>query len=119
MNVIAYDPYQHEDIFEELDVECIDLDGLLADKDYVSARTPLTGETYHMLSAAEFVAMKDDTIAVNTARGPIIDEQALLDTVEADELWARDLTCSRQSSRKIRQPSNQTEWSRPTPRRYI
>ncbi len=70
MDVIAHDPYQHEDIFAELDVERVDFDQLLERSDCVSVHAPLTGETHHMLSASEFARMKDDAVVVNTARGP-------------------------------------------------
>lgn len=91
MDVVAYDPYLHEDIFEELDVERTDFDGLLDRADAVSVHAPLTGETRHMLSTAEFERMKDDAIVVNTARGPIVDEEALVEAIEADELWGAGL----------------------------
>lgn len=91
MDVIAYDPYQPEDIFSELNVERVDFDKLVERADCVSVHTPLTGETHHMLSTAEFSAMKDDAIVVNTARGPIIDEMALLEAVEEEELWGAGL----------------------------
>jgi D-3-phosphoglycerate dehydrogenase len=91
MNVLAYDPYQHQDIFDELGVERVDLKKLLSQADCVSVHTPLTGETHHLLSTPEFAMMKDDAVVVNTARGPIIDEQALLEAVENDELWGAGL----------------------------
>jgi D-3-phosphoglycerate dehydrogenase len=91
MDVIAHDPYQHEDIFAEVGVERVEFDELLDRADCVSVHTPLTGETHHMLSKAEFMRMKDDAVVVNTARGPIVDEQALLEAVEAGELWGAGL----------------------------
>jgi D-3-phosphoglycerate dehydrogenase len=91
MDVIAHDPYQHEDIFAELDVERVDFEQLLERSDCVSVHAPLTGETHHMLSAPEFTRMKDDAVVVNTARGPIVDEHALLEAVEGGELWGAGL----------------------------
>jgi D-3-phosphoglycerate dehydrogenase len=91
MEVIAYDPYQHKDIFVELDVERVEFGALLDRADCVSVHTPLTGETHHLLSTAEFERMKDDAVVVNTARGPIIDERALVDAVEAGSLWGAGL----------------------------
>lgn len=91
MDVIAYDPYQHADIFEELGVERVDFEGLLSRADCVSVHAPLTGETRHLLSTAEFEAMKDDAIVVNTARGPIVDERALVEAVEGGKLWGAGL----------------------------
>lgn len=91
MNVIAYDPYQHEDIFAEMDVEQVSFEELLSSADCVSVHAPLTGETHHMLSTAEFAVMKDDAIVVNTARGPIVDEAALLEAVQDGHLWGAGL----------------------------
>lgn len=91
MDVIAYDPYQHEDIFTELGVERVAFDELLDTADCVSVHAPLTGETHHMLSTAEFARMEDDAVVVNTARGPIVDEQALLEAVRAGDLWGAGL----------------------------
>ena len=91
MDVIAYDPYQHKDIFDELNVKRVDLDELFARADCVSVHTPLTGETHHLLSAPEFAAMKDDAMVVNTARGPIVDKRALVEAVEERKLWGAGL----------------------------
>jgi D-3-phosphoglycerate dehydrogenase len=91
MDGIAYDPYQHEDIFMRMDVERVEFDALLEQADCVSIHTPLTGETHHLLSEAEFARMEDDTIVVNTARGPIIDEVALVEAVKEGELWGAGL----------------------------
>lgn len=91
MNAIAYDPYQHRDIFDEVGVERVGFDELLARSDCVSVHTPLTGETHQLLSTPEFADMKDDAVVVNTARGPVIDEQALLEAVQAGELWGAGL----------------------------
>jgi phosphoglycerate dehydrogenase-like enzyme len=57
----------------------------------VSVHAPLTGETRHLLSTAAFEAMRDDAVLVNTARGPIVDERALVDAVEAGQLWGAGL----------------------------
>lgn len=91
MAVTAYDPYQPEDIFAEMGVERVGFDELLERADCVSVNAPLTGETHHLLSAAEFETMKDDAVVVNTARGPIVDETALLEAVEAGDLWGAGL----------------------------
>jgi D-3-phosphoglycerate dehydrogenase len=91
MDVVAFDPYQHADIFKEVGVERVSFDEVLARADCVSLHAPLTGETYHLLGTEEFAAMKNDAIVVNTARGPIVDEMALLEAVEGGELWGAGL----------------------------
>jgi glyoxylate reductase len=54
-----------------------DLHGALERADFVSVHTPLTPETHHLIDAAAFAAMKPTAILVNTARGPIVDKEAL------------------------------------------
>jgi glyoxylate reductase len=58
--------------------ERVELAQLLAASDFISLNVPLTPETRHMIGAHEFAAMKRDAIIVNTARGPVIDEEALI-----------------------------------------
>jgi glyoxylate reductase len=59
------------------------LDGLLARADIVSLHVPLTESTHHLIGAAELALMKPTAVIVNTARGPVLDEDALVDALEA------------------------------------
>ena len=65
----------------ELGVTAVDLDELLATSDVVSLHCPLTPATRHLIGAAELARMKDTAILVNTARGPVVDERALIDAL--------------------------------------
>jgi glyoxylate reductase len=58
--------------------EQVELPRLLAESDFISINVPLTDKTRHMIGAHEFAAMKREAIIVNTARGPVIDEEALI-----------------------------------------
>ncbi len=58
-----------------------DLDALLADADIVSVNCPSTAETHHLFDAARLARMKPTAVLVNTARGPIVDERALVDAL--------------------------------------
>jgi glyoxylate reductase len=60
-----------------------DVHGLLAVSDVVSLHCPLTPETYHRIDAAAFAAMKPTSFLVNTARGPVVDERALVESLQA------------------------------------
>ncbi|MFB6097163.1 MAG: C-terminal binding protein [Haloferacaceae archaeon] len=91
MDVIAYDPYLADDLFEPLGVERVEFAELLARADCVSVHTPLTAETHHLFSTEEFAAMKEIAVLVNTARGPIVDEAALVEAVEAGTIWGAGL----------------------------
>jgi phosphoglycerate dehydrogenase-like enzyme len=63
--------------YADLIVPQTDLNRLLAESDFVVLATPLTPDTYHMMGAAQFEAMKKDALLVNVSRGPVVDETAL------------------------------------------
>jgi glyoxylate reductase len=67
------------------------LDELLRRSDIVSLHVPLTESTRHLIGAAELAVMKPTAVLVNTARGPVIDENALVDALEAGRLYAAGL----------------------------
>ncbi len=68
-----------------------DLDALLATADIVSLHVPLTASTRHLIGARELGTMKDTAVLVNTARGSVVDEDALVDALEAGTLFAAGL----------------------------
>ncbi len=61
----------------ELGAEHVDLDTLLGESDFVSIHTPLTAETRHLIDAGALAKMKPSAILINTARGPVVDPDAL------------------------------------------
>ena len=67
------------------------LSELLSRSDIVSLHVPLTESTRHLIGAAELALMKPTAVLVNTARGPVIDENALVDALEAGRLYAAGL----------------------------
>ncbi len=77
MRIIAYDPYVSPDLFKQHEVEQVDLDTLLTESDVVSVHAPKTKETVNMLSLEQFKKMKPTACLVNTARGAVIDHDAL------------------------------------------
>ncbi len=86
IKVIAYDPYAKPDLFKAAGVESADLDSLLAKSDYVSVHAPLTPATRGMMNADAFSKMKKGALIVNTARGPLIDEPALIEALDAGQV---------------------------------
>jgi glyoxylate reductase len=68
-----------------------ELGGLLARADIVSLHVPLTESTRHLIGAAELALMKPTAVIVNTARGPVIDEDALADALEAGTIYGAGL----------------------------
>ena len=67
---------------EELHVEYQPIDALLRESDFVTLHVPLLHDTRHLISSAEFEKMKRSAYLINTARGPVVDENALVDALE-------------------------------------
>ena len=86
MRVLYYDPYCRQEKGEEFGAQCVDLDTLLAASDFVSVHVPLTPETHHLLSVEQFKRMKPSAILINTARGPIVDPDALYEALKNGEI---------------------------------
>ena len=85
MTIIYYDPYAHVDKDDPIAAEeCATLDALLAKADFVSLHCPSTAETRHLLHATSFAKMKPTAFLINTARGDIVDESALINALRED-----------------------------------
>ena len=91
MHVAAHDPYVSELTVSELGVEPVAFDELLTRSDYLSVHSPHNAETEHLLDAAAFERMKDGVVIINTARGPIIDEAALIAALASGKVGAAGL----------------------------
>lgn len=86
MHVIATDPYIEKSHATDLGVELVSMDHLLQKSDVVTVHTPLTDETRGLLGHANLGLMKPSAILLNCARGGIVDEGALLDSLNAGRL---------------------------------
>ncbi len=86
LNLIGCDPYISPTVFESDGVRAVDLDTLLHESDYLSLHSPLTETTRHILDSQALAKMKPTAFIINTARGPLIDEIALLDAVRSGRL---------------------------------
>jgi D-3-phosphoglycerate dehydrogenase len=84
MNVVAYDPFQKEWIDGVM--RAASLNEMLPDADVVSVHVPLSKETTHLVGRAEFAAMKRGAVVLNTSRGAILDEAALVESLESGHL---------------------------------
>ena len=80
-----------DEVIREMGAEKVGLADLLAQSDYVSLHVPLTEKTHHLIGAAELQMMKPTAILVNTARGAILDPQALCDALRRGDILAAAL----------------------------
>ncbi|MDE0169078.1 MAG: hydroxyacid dehydrogenase [bacterium] len=74
----AYDPYVPADAIEQAGATPCELDEVLAGSDFISIHVPLTDETWHLIGERELAMMRPTAYLINTARGPIVDETALV-----------------------------------------
>jgi phosphoglycerate dehydrogenase-like enzyme len=86
VRLVAADPYVDAAAMAREGVEKASLDDLLGRADIVSLHTPLTEETRRMIGAAAFAKMKPGAILINTSRGGVVDQQALVDALRSGRL---------------------------------
>jgi phosphoglycerate dehydrogenase-like enzyme len=91
VRIAACDPYLGDDVFAASGVERTDYHNLLRKADVVSFHVTLTGETLHMLGAAELALMKPSSVLINTSRGAVVHEQALVRALQTDQIAAAGL----------------------------
>ena len=86
MKVVAHDPYLPQEAFGAAGVEPVSFDDLLRRSDYISVHSPKTDETTHMFDEAAFAKMKRTAYLINTSRGPVVDQSALVRALGAGEI---------------------------------
>ncbi len=86
MKVVAYDPYISAAEAAALGVTLTDLDSVLAQADFLSVHVPATPETRHLVNREGIAKMKDGAFVLNLARGPLVDEDALLEAIDSGKL---------------------------------
>jgi D-3-phosphoglycerate dehydrogenase len=84
--VLATDPYVDEREVADLGIPLVPLDEVLEESDYVLLHAFLWDETYHMINAEKLAKMKPGAWLINTARGPLVDEAALIDALKGGHL---------------------------------
>jgi len=87
MKHIAHDPYVTQEKVADVDVKLVDFDTVLAKSDFLTVNNRLNEQTRHMISERELKKMKKTAYLINTARGPIVDEAALIKALQ--EGWIR------------------------------
>ena len=85
MKHIACDPYITQDAVKDIDVQLVDMDTVLSQSDFVNVSCPLSEKTRHLIGEKELKKMKPTAYIINTSRGPVIDEAALIKALK--ENW--------------------------------
>ena len=86
LRVITHDPYAAPDLARSMGVDSVSFDELLGASDYISVHAPLTPQTRGLVNAAAFAKMKKGVLIVNTARGPLVDEAALVQALDSGQV---------------------------------
>jgi D-3-phosphoglycerate dehydrogenase / 2-oxoglutarate reductase len=91
MRILIHDPYLTESRTREMGAELVSLDALLGRSDFISLHMPLNEETHHFFGAASFAKMKSTASIINTARGGLVDEAALLAALDSGKIFGAGL----------------------------
>ena len=86
MKIIVREIYLNEDMLRKVEGKNVPLEKLLAESDFIALHLPAIPETHHMIGSKEFALMKDGAVILNTARGALIDEEALLSALNSGKL---------------------------------
>ncbi len=86
MSVIAHDPFIAANVAAELGIELVSLDDLCARADYLSLHMPATPQTRHTFNAERLAKCKKGLKIINTARGELIDEPALVEAIKSGQI---------------------------------
>jgi D-3-phosphoglycerate dehydrogenase len=86
MRVWAYDPFMDPSEMKELGIKNAEFKNLVSSADYISLHVPLTPETKHLFNKNVFDMMKPTTYLINTCRGEVVDEEALVNALEAKKI---------------------------------
>ena len=78
MRILCFDPFANPQAMRDMNVQPASLEELLKESDYVSLHCPLTEETFHLIGEKQFAMMKPNAVLVNTSRGDVVDEEALV-----------------------------------------
>ena len=93
MNILYYSNRRNTEFEESYPhtAEHVSLEELLQKSDYISIHVPMTPDTIHMIGERELRMMQPHAILINTARGPIVDEEALVQALKNQWIWGAGL----------------------------
>lgn len=104
MEVLYHNRNRKQQVESELGVSYRDLDDLLKESDFVVLLTPLTPETKGLIKSRELSLMKSSAVLINVARGSIVDEGALYNSLKNNEIWAAGLDVFEQEPIDLKHP---------------
>jgi D-3-phosphoglycerate dehydrogenase len=91
MKVLAYDPYINPARAQLFCAELVGLNSLLKEADIVTLCVPLNQETYHLIGEEQLSTMKNTAYIINVCRGPVMDEEALIKSLQKEEIMGAGL----------------------------
>lgn len=91
VRVVGYDPYPNAEFVRRSGVELLSFDDLLTQSDYVTLHLPVNRETTKIINAQSLAKLKPGAVLINTARGALVDEPALIEALESGRLRAAGL----------------------------
>ena len=97
MEILCHDVYENEELKQQYGATYVDFPTLVRNSDFISIHTPLTADTKNLFNAEVFASMKPRAVLVNTARGGIIDEEALAIALRNGQIGAAGLDVSSQA----------------------
>lgn len=86
MKVIAYEPFPNHDFVRQWNIELVDLDTVLARSEFVSLHLPMSRESRHLINRDRIAKMKPGAVLINTARGPLVNEEDLYEALKSRRL---------------------------------
>jgi len=86
MKVIYFDEFRNTEMEKKLGLSYVSLNEVLSRSDFVSVHVPLMPQTQHMIGQKEFDLMKESAFFINSSRGPVIDEKALINALKAGKI---------------------------------
>lgn len=104
MHVLAYDPFPNADFAKTHQIKMLGLEELLTQSDYVTLHLPVTPETVDLINRDTLALMKPGSVLINTARGALIDENALVEALESGHLRAAGLDVFKKEPLPVESP---------------
>ena len=96
MKILAFDPMVSAEEMADVSVEAASFEDVLSRSDFISIHCPLTSKTRHLIGEPQFRLMKPDAVVINTSRGPVIDEKALVAALTEGQIAAAGLDVTEQ-----------------------